>query len=170
MILWTVAHQAPLSVRFPRQEHWSGLPFLSWGELPNPGTKPMSPAWAGRCFTTGPSTRAFGWYREQWTRGVKCHYHHGTVVSRTKLGSFPFLKVFISGIGLLECPVSSFETHRLSTWLSCLLGPRSCLIQGWARDPSLANQNPSMGFLDLGLWELSVSFHWTSMRNNEVLR
>ena len=34
---WTVAHQAPLSVGFPRQEYWSGLPFLSPGDLPDPG-------------------------------------------------------------------------------------------------------------------------------------
>ena len=34
---WTVAHQAPLSMRFSRQEYWSGLPFLSPGDLPNPG-------------------------------------------------------------------------------------------------------------------------------------
>ena len=39
---WTVAHQAPLSVGFSRQEYWSGLPFLSPGELPNPGIKPGS--------------------------------------------------------------------------------------------------------------------------------
>ena len=42
--LWTVAHQAPLSMRFHRQEHWSGLPFPSPGDLPNPGIEPMSPA------------------------------------------------------------------------------------------------------------------------------
>ena len=34
---WTVACQAALSVGFPRQEHWSGLPFPSPGDLPNPG-------------------------------------------------------------------------------------------------------------------------------------
>ena len=34
---WTVAHQAPLSVRFSRQEYWSGLPFPSTGDLPDPG-------------------------------------------------------------------------------------------------------------------------------------
>ena len=34
---WTVAHQVPLSMRFPRQENWSGLPFPSLGDLPNPG-------------------------------------------------------------------------------------------------------------------------------------
>ena len=37
---WTVSHQAPLSMGFPRQEYWSGLPFPSPGELFNPGIKP----------------------------------------------------------------------------------------------------------------------------------
>ena len=41
---WTVARQAPLSVEFPRQEYWSGLPFPSSGDLPDPGIKPRSPA------------------------------------------------------------------------------------------------------------------------------
>ena len=40
---WTVAHQAPLSLRFSRQEYWSGLPYPSPGDLPNPGIKPTSP-------------------------------------------------------------------------------------------------------------------------------
>ena len=41
---WTVAHQAPLSMGFSRQEHWSGLPFPSPGDLPDPGITPGSPA------------------------------------------------------------------------------------------------------------------------------
>ena len=55
---WTETHQASLSMLlcwFPRQEYWSGLPFPSLGDLPNPGIKPvspMSPALAGRFFTT----------------------------------------------------------------------------------------------------------------------
>ena len=40
---WTVAYQAPQSVEFSRQEYWSGLPFPSPGDLPNPGTEPRSP-------------------------------------------------------------------------------------------------------------------------------
>ena len=40
-----MAHQAPLSMGFPRQEYWSGLPFPSPGDLPDPGIKPASPAW-----------------------------------------------------------------------------------------------------------------------------
>ena len=51
---WTAALQAPLSMGFPRQEYWSGLPFPSPGDLPNPGIKPMSPALAGGFFTTEP--------------------------------------------------------------------------------------------------------------------
>ena len=38
-----IAHQAPLSMEFSRQEYWSGLPFPSPGDLPNPGIKPRSP-------------------------------------------------------------------------------------------------------------------------------
>ena len=49
---WTVAHQAPLSMGFPGQEYWSGLPFPSPGDLPDLGIKPVSPALAGRFFTT----------------------------------------------------------------------------------------------------------------------
>ena len=41
---WTVAYQAPPSIGFSRQEYWSGLPFPSPGDLPNPGIKPRSPA------------------------------------------------------------------------------------------------------------------------------
>ena len=42
--LWTVAYQSPLSMEFPRQEYWSGLPCPAPGDLPNPGVKPISPA------------------------------------------------------------------------------------------------------------------------------
>ena len=44
---WTVAHQVPLSMGFPRQGYWSGLPFPSPGALPGPGIEPTSPALAG---------------------------------------------------------------------------------------------------------------------------
>ena len=41
---WTVGHQAPPSMGFSRQENWSGLPFPSPGDLPDPGIEPRSPA------------------------------------------------------------------------------------------------------------------------------
>ena len=51
---WTVACQAPLSMEFSRQKHRHWLPFLSPGDLPDPGIKPMFPALAGRFFTKEP--------------------------------------------------------------------------------------------------------------------
>ena len=41
--LWTIACQPPLSLVFSKQEYWSGLPFLSPGDLPDPGIEPRSP-------------------------------------------------------------------------------------------------------------------------------
>ena len=49
---WTVAHQASLSIGFPRQECWSGLPFPSPGDLPDSGIELTSPALTGRFSTT----------------------------------------------------------------------------------------------------------------------
>ena len=49
---WTVAHQAPLSMEFSRQEYWSRLPLPFSGDLPNPEIKCISPALAGSFFTT----------------------------------------------------------------------------------------------------------------------
>jgi len=46
-----------LSIGFPRQEYWSGLPFPSAGNLPNPGVKPASSTLAGEFFTTEPPGR-----------------------------------------------------------------------------------------------------------------
>ena len=48
--LWTKALQAPLSMGFPRQEYWSGLPFPSPGNMSNQGIEPASPALAGGFF------------------------------------------------------------------------------------------------------------------------
>ena len=49
--IWTVAHQV-LSMEFSRQEYWRGLPCPPPGDLPDPGIKLVSPALAGRFFTT----------------------------------------------------------------------------------------------------------------------
>ena len=51
---WTIAHQAPLSMGFPRQEYWNGLPFSSPRDLPDPGIESVSPELAGSFFTTEP--------------------------------------------------------------------------------------------------------------------
>ena len=51
---WTVAHQAPLSMGFSRQEYWSGLPFPSPGYLPDPGIEPTSPELQADTLTSEP--------------------------------------------------------------------------------------------------------------------
>ena len=73
---WTVAHQTPLSMGFSRQEYWSGLPFLSPGELPNPGIEPRSPALQAETLTSQPpgwvqisALKSYRWaeQKEAWT-------------------------------------------------------------------------------------------------------
>ena len=64
---WTGAHQAPPSMGFSRQEYWSGLPFPSSGDLPNPGIKPRSPALQADALTSEPP-------------GKPCDYYFGSVV------------------------------------------------------------------------------------------
>ena len=59
---WTIAYQAPPSMGFSRQEDWSGLPFLSPGDLPNPGIELVSPALAGGFFTSEPRGKPFSMY------------------------------------------------------------------------------------------------------------
>ena len=49
---WTVAHQAPLSMKFSKRKYWSGLPFPSPGNLPHSGIEPASPVLADGFFTT----------------------------------------------------------------------------------------------------------------------
>ena len=75
---WTVAHQAPLSMGFPRQGYWSELPFPTAGDLPSPGMEAMSltcPARAGGFFTIAPlGSRTgfqFSWGQTQaWASSV----------------------------------------------------------------------------------------------------
>jgi len=58
---WAIAHQAPLSMEFSRQEYWSGLPCPPPGDLPDPGIKStslVSPGLAGRFFTSSTTWEA----------------------------------------------------------------------------------------------------------------
>ena len=60
---WTVGHQAPVSMAFPRQEHWMGLSFPTLECLPDPGIETVSlvsPALAGRFFLTEPPGKPVG--------------------------------------------------------------------------------------------------------------
>ena len=58
--LWTVAHQAPLSMEFSRQEYWSGLPLPSPGDLSDPGIKARSPALQADSLLSEPPGKPLG--------------------------------------------------------------------------------------------------------------
>ena len=51
---WTIAHQAPPSIGFSRQEYWSGLPFPSPGDLPDPGIEPGFPTLQANALSSEP--------------------------------------------------------------------------------------------------------------------
>ena len=84
--LWTVVHQSPLSVGFPRQEYWSGLPFPPPQDFPDSGFEPMSPAVAGSSLKPpGKPLHHLEWNDEATLAG------HYPFLSPWSLGPFPLL-------------------------------------------------------------------------------
>ena len=59
MTPWTVAYQFPPSMGFSRQEYWSGLPFPSPGDLPDPGIEPRSPVLQANALTSEPAGKFY---------------------------------------------------------------------------------------------------------------
>ena len=71
--LWTLAHQAPLSMGFYRHKYWRGLPYSPPGHLPDPQAKPislLSPTLAGRFFTTSAIWETQTWSSVQFNHSV----------------------------------------------------------------------------------------------------
>ena len=66
---WTIAHQAPLFMGFSRQEYWSGLPFPSPEDIPNPGIEPRSPTLQADALTSEPplaQRKSLKSHRNRW--------------------------------------------------------------------------------------------------------
>ena len=80
---WTVAHQAPLSMGFYWQEYWSGLPFPSPRNLPDPGIEPWSPVLQADCLQTKLQGKSFD-HKESWAPKNWCFW---TVVLEKTLKS-----------------------------------------------------------------------------------
>ena len=85
---WTVAHQAPLSMGFSTQEYWSGLPFPSPGDLPNPGIKPPTPAFTNGFFTTEPPGKP-------WIMVIINNYHLN-YSNKVKVKSLSHVQLFVT--------------------------------------------------------------------------
>ena len=99
---WTVAHQAPPSMGFSRQEYWSGVPFPSLGELPDPGIEPRSPALQADALTSEPPGKpSLAWISHPPSCSIPVHNrvphpyhsqvmsdHAGLLSARILLGSF----------------------------------------------------------------------------------
>ena len=78
--LWTVAQQAPLSVKLSRQERWSGLSFPPLGDLLDPGIElesPVAPALAGGFFTTEPPGKTHS--ARDLSQKAEKHSHYGAI-------------------------------------------------------------------------------------------
>ena len=73
MTSWTVGHQAPLPIEFSRQEYWSGLPFASTGDLPNPGIEPGSPTLQVDSFPSEPPGKLILHYYITYTHNSTFH-------------------------------------------------------------------------------------------------
>ena len=89
-VLWTVAHQAPLSIEFSRQEYCSKLPFPTPGDYPDPGMKavslvsPASPELAGGFFTTAPLILRGGDYKKAMI--IECYKCYDGGIPRAACG------------------------------------------------------------------------------------
>ena len=73
---WTIAHQAPLSMEFSRQEYWSGLPFPSPGDLPYPGLKPRSPALQADTWPSEPPGNVLNFSKTGTNRNINNRNYH----------------------------------------------------------------------------------------------
>ena len=75
-----MAHQAPLSMGFSRQDYWSALPFPSPGDFPNPGIEPRSPALQADSLLPEPPGKPTLWpnglpFKQNWKNGYANHWH-----------------------------------------------------------------------------------------------
>ena len=115
---WTVAHQAPLSMGFSRQEYWSRLPFLPPGDLPNPGMEPessASPALAGEFFTI--ESPGLLWGAKAWGEQ-----------DPALLGTLGVAQGIFGGIGASSCRLRSSSWRVKGLGQICYLQRALCLM------------------------------------------
>ena len=126
---WTIAHQAPLSIEFSRQEYWNGLV----GDLPDPGINPLSPALAGGFFTTEPPGKLISDYSPTGQKSNQNNFKkrgdilrktahiHSTLFKKTMV-NLCFTFTAVSTLGLLKFPATwgQLQWSVLDIYASCL--------------------------------------------------
>ena len=130
--LWTVAHQTPLSMGFPRQEYWSGLPFPPPGDLSDPGIKPTSltpPALAVGFFTSRTTWEAHKSMRAS-EFGFKCKWS-----KCAHNPPLPFVSEMLAGGGQYTSQGLCFQHHLL-------LPPLHLSITVQERNPAIPLHSP----------------------------
>ena len=137
---------------FSRQEYWSGLPFPSPGDLPDPGSKsapPVSPALAGRFFflTTEPPGKP-----------IKCQQHHNKTVKREMDGQTNWCSKTWPSMFVSPHPSTSILSPCLCS-ISTDPGLISAASIQTPSPPSLQHRTPAQGTVDVGPNELTISFH-----------
>ena len=114
---WTVAHQAPLSMGFSRQEYWSGLPFPSPGDLPNPGMEPRSPALRADALTSEPPGKPILDYSQLINSVVIVSVDSKTTQPHTHIYIYIYVSI------LLQTPLPSTLPHKIEQTLCFTVGP-----------------------------------------------
>ena len=158
---WTVAHQTPSFVGFPRQEYQSGLPFPSPRDLPDPGIGPSSPVLAGKFFTTEPPGKPIILYYDPERNKTFTNFKNTTA---------PRIVIKVQS----PIPEGAREKHRTmlkftTSILPCLPGILTPLLSQVIASSLSSN---SSNFLP-SFHYLLMTLHFTSLRRqkfSEVMR
>ena len=108
-----VVHQAPLSMEFSRQGYWSGLSFPTLGDLPNPGTEPCFPAFAGGLFTTELPGKPLTFYTSAIIQVTELIQSHNYVCS----SGTPYWSTRVSHVAQMERTCLQCERPRFDPWV-----------------------------------------------------
>ena len=160
---WTVARQAPLPMGFSRQEYWSGLPFPSPGDLPDPGIKPRSSALQADALTSEPRMRwILDWVAIPFSR-TSSQPRNWTGVSCITGGFFTNWAIMLSTVTIQiradtdnsngannkesVCQCRRYKRHRFHFWTRKI---------AWRRDGNPLQYSCLENLMDKGAWQATV--------------
>ena len=144
---WTVAYQAPPSMGFSRQECWSGLPFPSPGNLPNPGIEPRSPALQADALPSEPPGKPKTDSATPWTNTPGSSVHENSSGKNAGVGCHALLQ-------------GNFPTYGSKAHLLCLLHCRWILylLTHWKSPGSNKTFQENRSYLSFLEWTLIFSY------------